>query len=60
MEKKLIAPCGLDCFKCDFHENNITEEIIQSIHEKWGVAKDEVECKGCRQQEGKHFCEDNC
>lgn len=54
-KKALTAPCGLDCFNCDIHENNLTDEVAELIHLKRGVPKEEVACNGCRQQDGKHF-----
>jgi hypothetical protein len=54
-KKSLIAPCGLDCFNCDIHESNLTEEVAELIHTKRGVPKGEIACKGCRQQDGKHY-----
>ena len=54
-KKALTAPCGLDCFNCDIHENNLTPELAQMINTKMGVPKEEIACKGCRQQNGKHF-----
>lgn len=56
MDKKaLTAPCGLDCFNCLIHESNLTDEFAESVHMRWGVPKEEIACKGCRQQDGKHF-----
>ncbi len=37
------------------HEDNLTGELADMIHTKWGVPKEEMACKGCRKQEGKHF-----
>lgn len=54
-KKSLTAPCGLDCFNCDIHESNLTDEFAEMIHVKMGVPKEEIACKGCRQQDGKHF-----
>jgi len=54
-KRKLTAPCGLDCFNCELYEDNITEEMVLFISEKWGVPNTEAACKGCRQQGGKHF-----
>jgi len=51
----LSAPCGLDCFNCNIHENNLTDSLVELIHTKMGVPKEEIACKGCRQQDGKHF-----
>jgi len=54
-KKKLVAPCGLACFLCDIHEDNLTDEMAELIHRKLGVPRDKAACKGCRQQDGKHF-----
>jgi hypothetical protein len=54
-KKALTAPCGLDCFNCDVHESKLTDELAELIHVKRGVPKGEIACKGCRQQDGKHF-----
>ena len=54
-KRSLTAPCGLACFLCDFYEQNLTDELAGLIHKKMGVAKEEVACKGCREQDGKHF-----
>ncbi len=54
-KKELIAPCGLDCFNCQIHENNLTSEFAKAMSEKTGVPVEAISCKGCRQQDGKHF-----
>jgi hypothetical protein len=54
-KKALTAPCGLDCFNCDIHESNLTDDLAELIHVKMGVPKEEIACKGCRQQDGKHY-----
>ena len=54
-KKALTAPCGLDCFNCELHEDNLTIELVELIHTKMGVPKEKIACKGCRQQNGKHF-----
>ncbi|MBN2441589.1 MAG: DUF3795 domain-containing protein [Spirochaetales bacterium] len=54
-KKALTAPCGLDCFNCDIHENNLTRELTEFFHTQFGVPRDNIACKGCRQQGGKHF-----
>ncbi len=51
----LTAPCGLDCFNCEIYEENLTAEFAKWIHEKIGVALDDIPCKGCRQQDGQHY-----
>lgn len=54
-KKALTAPCGMDCFNCEIHEDNLTDDIADMIHGKWGVPNEEIACKGCRQQDGRHF-----
>jgi hypothetical protein len=54
-KKTLTAPCGLDCFNCDLQEDNLTGELAELIHAKMGVPREEIACKGCRQQDSKHF-----
>ncbi|MCD6518348.1 MAG: DUF3795 domain-containing protein [Anaerolineae bacterium] len=53
--KALVAACGLDCFNCEIYEGNLTDELAELIHEKMGVPKQEIPCKGCSQQDGKHY-----
>ena len=54
-KKTLTAPCGLDCFNCELYEENLTEDLAALIHDKLGVNKQDITCKGCRQQDGKHY-----
>jgi hypothetical protein len=54
-KKALTAPCGIDCFNCELYEDNLTNDFAEIIHVKWNVPKDAIACKGCRQQDGKHF-----
>ena len=54
-KKALTAPCGLACFLCFLYEDNLTDELTNTIHAKWGVPKEAIACKGCREQDGKHF-----
>ncbi len=54
-KKALTAPCGLDCFNCELYEDNLTAEFAELIHSKMGVPKEKISCKGCRQEDGKHF-----
>jgi hypothetical protein len=51
----LTAPCGLDCFNCGIHKDNLTTEIADAIHSKVGVPLEEIACKGCREQDGIHY-----
>ena len=54
-KKTLTAPCGLDCFNCEIYKDNLTSEFAELIHAKLGVSKQEISCKGCRRQDGKHY-----
>ena len=54
-KESLTAPCGLACFLCELYEDNLTEELSALIQTRLGVPKEEVVCRGCRQQDGKHF-----
>lgn len=53
--KNLTAPCGLDCFNCELYVANLTPRLSEIINSKFGVPKEEIACKGCRQQDGRHF-----
>lgn len=53
--KSLTAPCGLDCFNCSLFEENLTNEFAELLHRKTGVPKEQIACRGCRPQDGKHF-----
>ena len=54
-KRDFTAPCGLDCFNCELYEDNLTTDLAELIHGKMGIPKEEIACKGCRQQDGKHF-----
>ena len=54
-KKALTAPCGLDCFNCEIYEKNLTNDFAELIHKKLGVSKEEIPCRGCRKQDGKHY-----
>ena len=54
-KKALTAPCGLDCFNCELYEDNLTSEFSELIHSKMGVPTEQIACRGCRQEDGKHF-----
>jgi len=51
----LTAPCGLDCFNCELYEENVTTKLVDLIHDKLNIPKQDIPCKGCRQQDGKHY-----
>ena len=54
-KRALTAPCGLDCFNCELYEENLTSDLAERIHVKLGVPKKHIPCRGCRQQDGKHY-----
>jgi len=54
-KRALTAPCGLDCFNCEIHEENLTGEFALMMSEKTGVPAEEISCGGCRQQDGVHW-----
>lgn len=54
-KRQLTAPCGLDCFNCEIYEANLTDQMAEFIHTKMGVPKEQISCRGCRAQDGRHF-----
>jgi len=53
--RQMTAPCGIDCFNCEIHESNLTKEVAVVLNGKYGWPIEEIACKGCRQQDGKHI-----
>lgn len=47
MEKKVVAPCGIDCFNCGLYEDNVTDAIKDRFSARLKLPKDEITCKGC-------------
>ncbi len=47
MKKKIVAPCGIDCFNCEVYEDNLTEEAKTGISERTKIPKEKISCKGC-------------
>jgi hypothetical protein len=45
--KKIVAPCGIDCFNCEMFEDNVTEEFQSYLAEKMKISKELITCKGC-------------
>ena len=45
--KKVVAPCGIDCFNCELYESNITEEFINGLVARINIPKELLICKGC-------------
>ena len=51
--RRLTAPCGLDCFNCGTYEANITEDIKKQVSEFLKIPVEETSCKGCRSENGR-------
>lgn len=52
---QLTAPCGLDCFNCDFflaHENPEAKSRVEKLAEKFKVPAERMLCSGCRNHDG--------
>jgi hypothetical protein len=47
MERKIIAPCGIDCFNCEMFEDNVTEEFQTRFSVIMKIPKERITCKGC-------------
>ncbi len=58
--KKLTAPCGIDCFNCSMFIENISEELKSMLAKASGKSRDEVACKGCREQGGCKMYSSSC
>ncbi|SEA34507.1 Protein of unknown function [Desulfuromusa kysingii] len=53
--KQMTAPCGLPCWACAYHKDNITDELAQQTAAGIGLAVEEVPCDGCRSERGCSF-----
>ncbi|MBF0529775.1 MAG: DUF3795 domain-containing protein [Deltaproteobacteria bacterium] len=53
-KQALTSPCGLDCFNCIIYEDNLSSSIAAVLNDSYGWPLEEIACKGCRQQDGKH------
>ncbi len=47
MKKKIIAPCGIDCFNCELFEDNVTVETQNRISSLTGIPGNKISCLGC-------------
>jgi len=45
--KKIIAPCGIDCFNCEMFEDNVTEEFQARLSAMTKIPKEKISCEGC-------------
>lgn len=59
-KKELTAPCGLDCFNCIVYEKNITGSIRIRVSRSLNIPESRVDCKGCREQNGRVLKNDSC
>lgn len=50
--EKLIAPCGLDCGRCEFYLSKYDRNILKYLVSK-GIPKVILPCNGCRNIDGK-------
>lgn len=53
--KEMTSPCGMDCFNCPAHKDNITDDIRQRIAQVTGKRPEDVSCIGCRALEGRNL-----
>lgn len=51
--EKLTAPCGRDCFNCNYYLASQIESYRDRLVNKLTLEQEEVVCQGCRQNEGK-------
>lgn len=47
MKRKIVAPCGIDCFNCELFEDNVTKEMQARISSMTKKPEEEITCKGC-------------
>ena len=53
---KMTAPCGLDCFNCQFflaNDNAEALEMVKKMAEDYSMPVDVMLCKGCRAHDGR-------
>ncbi|MBW1852118.1 MAG: DUF3795 domain-containing protein [Deltaproteobacteria bacterium] len=49
----MTAPCGLPCFECYFYLAQFDQRMAETIASVFNVSPDEIQCKGCRAEDGK-------
>ena len=47
MKRKIVAPCGIDCFNCEMYEENVTDEFQTRLSQSLKIPKEKITCKGC-------------
>ena len=53
---KMTAPCGLDCFNCQFYlakENDEARKTIERMSAQYGIPLEIMHCDGCRAHDGR-------
>ncbi len=50
--REMTAPCGLACFACALHRDNITDETAHQTARMLGIEARDVPCDGCRSESG--------
>lgn len=53
--KELTAPCGLSCWLCSYHKDNITDDLAQQTAAGLGLEAKDIPCDGCRSEKGCSF-----
>ena len=47
MKRRIIAPCGIDCFNCELFKDKVTEELQTRLSGTTKIPKEKITCKGC-------------
>ena len=53
---KMTAPCGLDCFNCDFflaRTDSKSMARVETLSEQYHIPVEIMLCSGCRKQDGR-------
>ena len=60
-DKKLAAICGLFCPSCSlFIASTQDPARLRAISERFGIAPEELECRGCRSDKRGFYCREHC
>lgn len=47
MQKRIVAPCGIDCFNCEMFEDNVTKAFQARLSAATQIPEEKITCKGC-------------
>lgn len=53
---QMTAPCGLDCFNCQFYlakEDKEAQKTVEQISARYGIPLEILRCDGCRAHDGR-------